>query len=112
MTAQPHTHLPAPRRRPQDTAIPSDGLTLDTAHGPADLVVAWRLLAGQPTPATLADTTLAYRLAKGGTITAARPLAAALGVNESTARRGIDRAKAAAAKQAAAQADTPQAVAA
>lgn len=108
MTA--HTHQPAPKRRGADRAIPSDGLTVDTQHGPADLVAVQRLLAGQPVPATLADTTLAYRLAKGGTITAARPLAAALGVNESTARRGIDRAKAAAAKQAAAQADTPQAV--
>lgn len=112
MTTQPHTHLPAARRRPKDVAIPSDGLTIDTDRGPADLVVAWRLLAGQPTPATLADTLTAYQLAKGGTITAARPLARALGVDESTARRGIDRAKAAAAKQAAAQAGTPPAVAA
>jgi len=111
MTEQPHTHLPAPRRRPQNTAIPSDGLTVDTAHGPADLVVAWRLLAGHPTPATLADTTLAYRLAKGGKITAARPIAAALGVSASTVERGIERARAAAAR-AAAQAETPQAVAA
>lgn len=110
MTAQPHTHLPAPKRRAADIAIESDGLTVDTPHGPADLVAVERLLAGQPTPATLADTTLAYRLAKGGKITAARPIARALGVCTSTVERGIERARAAAAR--AAQAETPQAVAA
>lgn len=104
-------HLPADHRRPADIAIASDGLTVDTDRGPADLVVAQRLLNGHATPATLADTLLAYRLAAGGTITAARPLARALGVDESTARRGIDRARAAAARVAA-QAETPQAVAA
>ena len=98
MTEQPHTHLPAPRRRPKDVAIESDGLTVDTDRGPADLVVVERLLSGQRVPATLADTLLAYRLAKGGKITAARPIAAALGVSASTVERGIERARAAAAR--------------
>ena len=94
-----HTHMPAPKRRPADRAIPSDGLTIDTDRGPADLVVAHRILQGQPVEATLADTLAAYQLAAGGSVTAARPIARALGVDEKTARRGIDRARAAAAKK-------------
>lgn len=94
-----------------DTApIASDGLTLDTADGPADWVVAQRLLEGRPTPATPADTQLAYVLAKGGVTRTARSLARALGVDEKTARRGIDRARSAAKR--AADTDTAQAVAA
>ena len=106
MTTQPHTHPTA------DTAPPaSDGLTLDTPDGPGDWAVAERLLRGHHTPATPADITLAYTLARGSATRAARTLATALGIPESTALRGINRARAAAAR-AAAQAETPQQVAA
>jgi hypothetical protein len=73
--------------------IPSDGLTVDTVHGPADEVVAMRLLAGVPTPHTMSDVTLAYILAEGGSRTAALPLAAALRKDVKTVQRGIDRAR-------------------
>jgi hypothetical protein len=76
--------------------VVSRGLSVDTDAGPADEVVARRLLDGHPTPHTDADVALAHALATGGPTRAARNLAAALGVDEKTARRGIDRARAAA----------------
>lgn len=85
--------------RPRRTVV-SRGLSVDTPAGPADEVVARRLLDGHPTAHT--DVALAYSLATGGPTRAARNLAAALGVDEKTARRGIDRARAAAAKKQAA----------
>lgn len=89
------TLLAAADETASDAPVASDGLTMDTPDGPGDWAVAERLLRGHRTPATPADITLAT----------------ALGIPESTALRGINRARAAAAR-AAAQAETPQQVAA
>jgi hypothetical protein len=73
--------------------IPSDGLSVDTATGCADEVVARRLLAGIVTPATRADVSLAYALAPDLSFATVRRVAAAAGVSFSTAQRGILRAR-------------------
>lgn len=39
----------------EDPQIPSDGLTLDTEHGPVDLVAIQRALAGRPVQLTRAE---------------------------------------------------------
>lgn len=76
-----------------DRRIASLGLTVDTPHGPADEVAARRILAGHPTPVTRADVGLAYALAPDAGIATVRRVAAALGISEHTAQRGIARAR-------------------
>jgi hypothetical protein len=84
--------ITAPRNK-SARRIPSLGLSVDTAAGPADEVVARRLLAGIVTPATRADVSLAYALAPNTSYAVIRRVAAALGVSFSTAQRGILRAR-------------------
>ncbi len=78
--------------------VVSRGLSVDTPTGPADEVVARRLLDGRPTPHTDADVDLACALATGSPTRAARNLAAATGASLAEARRGINRARRAAAR--------------
>lgn len=87
-TTDTRPSAPRPRR-----AVVSRGLSVDTPTGPADGVVARRLLDGHPTPHTEADVALAYSLATGSPTRAARNLAAATGVPLAEALRGINRAR-------------------
>ena len=84
------TSTPATLRRAStpglyDPAVESDGLTLDTALGPVDLVAIERALSGRPVDLTAAEVAYLFtRLAP--TRAAAAPVAAALAMPESTVR--------------------------
>ena len=78
-------YVGAPRAGLYDPAVASDGLTLDTALGPVDLVAIERALSGRPVDLTAAE--VAYLFASlPATRAAAVPVAAALELSEDTVR--------------------------
>jgi hypothetical protein len=70
-----------------DPQVASDGLTLDTEFGPVDRVVIERAWAGRD-PGSITDAEFAYLLTTlPPSLTAARPLAAALSVSADALRK-------------------------
>jgi hypothetical protein len=82
---------PAQLERAYDPAVPSDGATLDTEHGPVDLVAVHRALAGQPVPLTKADAAYAISLLPASCGTAVEVAAVGLGIAPQSVGRAVVR---------------------
>ena len=86
-TDDPDDFDPATDTGAYDPAIASDGLTLDTEFGPVDRVVIERAWAGKD-PGPISDAEFAYLLTTlPPSLTAARPVAAALNVSADALRK-------------------------
>ena len=75
--------------------VPSDGLTLDTPHGPVDLVAVQRVLDRRPTPVSVADVRYAITQLPDGHTEHVEPLAVGLGITTDAVQRALERHKAA-----------------
>lgn len=82
---------PAENHAAYDPAIPSDGATLDTEHGPVDLVAVLRALAGQPVPLTVADARYAVTLLTTSHGVPVENAARGLGIKPAAVQRAVIR---------------------
>jgi hypothetical protein len=82
---------PAQLERAYDPAVPSDGATLDTPHGPVDLVAVTRALAGIPTDLTVSEAAYAISLLRASSGTAVEVAAVGLGIAPQSVVRGSAR---------------------